>query len=231
MHEFPRTDEKKLSFHGARLIRGRHRIHPYPAMLHPLLVNWLIDEYADADDLIFDPFCGSGVTLVESGIKGHGSVGFDINPLALLIAKTKTRTYQKERLLREFNDLKKTLYSSEKADIPQIKNAGYWYSESVINDLGRIRRVLKDKPYKYKDFFTISFAFICRNQSYTRKGEFKKIPNESGEIGECEERSIREVLFTYPRHDRSFSGNRRADVQEQAAAGQYGKQDSLEYQI
>ena len=40
--------------------------------------------------LIFDPFCGSGVTLLESAVRGHDSIGFDINPLALLIAKTKT---------------------------------------------------------------------------------------------------------------------------------------------
>ena len=174
MQKFPRTDHKKLSFHGSHLITGRHRIHPYPAMLHPLLVGWLIDKYAHNHDLIFDPFCGSGVTLVEAGIKGHDSIGFDINPLALLIAKTKTQTYHKVQLLEEFNDLKDTVYCNKETDIPPIKNAYYWYSESVINDLGRIRQVLKNKPYIYKDFFTTSFAFICRNQSYTRNGEFKR---------------------------------------------------------
>ena len=44
----------------------------------------------------------------------------------------------------------------------------------MICDLGRIRYVLRRKPYQYKDFFTTNFAFICRDQSYTRKGEFKR---------------------------------------------------------
>ena len=174
MSVFPRIEQKELSFHGSKLLTGRHRIHPYPAMLHPLLVNWLLENFAAKDDVIFDPFCGSGVTLLESALRGHDSIGFDINPLALLIAKTKTRVYRKSRLLSEFNDLKDAVLNSVETDIPEVKNAQYWYSTSVIRDLGRIRHVLKTKPLKYRDFFTTGFAYVCRNQSYTRNGEFKR---------------------------------------------------------
>ena len=179
---YTRTEQKELSFYGEQLLRGRHRVHPYPAMLHPLLVDFLIDTYAEKEDVIFDPFCGSGVTLLQSGINGHESIGFDINPLALLIARAKIQTYREEKLLREFEDLKKTVYQNasplfnddDKIDVPKIKNRDYWYSKSVIDDLGRIRFVLKNNPYKCKDFFMANFAFICRDQSLTRKGEFKR---------------------------------------------------------
>lgn len=171
---YPRTRQKELSFRGEKLARGRHKIHPYPAMLHPLLVDFLIDKYAKEGDVIFDPFCGSGVTLVQSGIKGYKSIGIDINPLALLIAKTKTQRYVKKRLLEEFSDLKEATVSSKKIDVPEIKNIDYWYSKKVINDLGRIRFVLKNKDYKYRNFFMTNFAFVCRDQSFTRKGEFKR---------------------------------------------------------
>ena len=174
MSEFPRIEQKELSFQGSKLLTGRHRIHPYPAMLHPLLVNWLLENFAAKDDVIFDPFCGSGVTLLESAVRGHDSIGFDINPLALLISKTKTRVYRKSRLLTEFNDLKDAVLNSVETDIPEVKNAQYWYSTSVIRDLGRIRHVLNTKPFKYRDFFTTGFAYVCRNQSYTRNGEFKR---------------------------------------------------------
>lgn len=191
MCAYPRTEKKELSFRGEQLLRGRHKIHPYPAMLHPLLVSHLIDSYAKKDNVIFDPFCGSGVTLVQSGVKGYESVGFDINPLALLIAKTKTRKYQNKLLLKEFNDLKKIvcentipLFNRDKTDIPRIKNMGYWYSESVTNDLGGIRYALKNKSYKYKDFFMTNFAFVCRNQSLTRNGEFKRYRIKEEKIAE-----------------------------------------------
>ncbi len=181
MFEYPRTDQKELSFHGEQLLRGRHRIHPYPAMIHPLLVNFLIEKYAKREDVVFDPFCGSGVTLLESKIKGHDSFGLDINPMALLIARAKTQMYERKKLLEEFEDLTEalskgtdSLFDSYQTDIPQIKNMDYWYSEEVVNDLGKIRWVLKNRSYKYRDFFIAIFAFICRNQSFTRNGEFKR---------------------------------------------------------
>ena len=181
MSPYTRTEEKALSFRGEQLLRGRHRIHPYPAMLHPLLVNFLIDVYGREGDVVFDPFCGSGVTLLQAAINGYESIGFDINPLAVLIARAKTTTYRNEKLIEEFNDLKDSvhrntlpLFGDDRRDIPPIKNREHWYSKSVANDLGSIRYVLKNKPYQYQDFFLTSFAFVCRNQSFTRNGEFKR---------------------------------------------------------
>lgn len=171
---FKRIVKKELSFAGEPLIRGRHKIHPYPAMLHPLLVDFLIKEFANRNNIIFDPFCGSGVTLLQAGINDHEAIGFDINPLALLIAKVKSTKYKIDDLKKNFEKHKKDLEKNKKIDIPKINNIDYWYSEKVKDDLGNIRYVLKNNDYKYKDFFIVCFALICRNQSYTRKNEFKR---------------------------------------------------------
>lgn len=183
---FKRTVKKELSFAGEPLTRGRHKIHPYPAMLHPLLVDFLIKEFANKDDVIFDPFCGSGVTLLQAGINNHEAFGFDINPLALLIAKVKTTKYNIDDLKKDFEKLKNDLEKNKKLDIPEINNIDYWYSEEVKNDLGNIRYVLKNNEYKYKDFFIVCFAFICRNQSYTRNGEFKRYRIKQEKIKDTE---------------------------------------------
>lgn len=179
---YPRTKKSNLCFSGEPLLQGRHRIHPYPAMLHPLLVNFLIDKYTRKGDIIFDPFCGSGVTCLQSGINGHKSIGFDINPMALLIAKAKTQSYDNNLLYKEFEHLMSFIRKSDRADIPNIKNVDYWYSEGVIADLGRIRYALKNDLYQYKTFFVASFAFICRDQSLTRNGEFKRYRIEKQKI-------------------------------------------------
>jgi len=191
---YPQTIQKELSFEGERLTRGRHKIHPYPAMLHPLLVDYLIDKYAKKDDIIFDPFCGSGVSLLQSGLKGYKSIGFDINPLALLIAKTKTQKYNKKRLLEEFNVLKEKLAKNKKTDIPEIKNIDYWYSKDVINDLGKIRYIITNNNYRYKDFFITAFAFVCRNQSLTRNGEFKRYRIKEEKIKLAENKVIEKFI-------------------------------------
>ncbi|MCK9319573.1 DNA methyltransferase [Methanoculleus sp.] len=171
---YKKTIQKELSFAGEKLTRERHKIHPYPAMLHPLLVNYLIKKYAKDNDTIFDPFCGSGVTLLQSALNNHSSIGFDINPLSLLIAKVKSDKYDIKKLKEEFDDFKKSILKNKKTDIPEIKNIDYWYTKEVIEDLGKVRFILKNKKYKYNDFFIITFAYICRNQSLTRNGEFKR---------------------------------------------------------
>jgi site-specific DNA-methyltransferase (cytosine-N4-specific) len=60
---YKRTQQKELSFAGENLMRGRHKIHPYPAMLHPLLVDFLLEKYANKGDVVFDPFCGHCGTI------------------------------------------------------------------------------------------------------------------------------------------------------------------------
>lgn len=188
--KYPRTLKNSLSFSGEPLLQGRNRIHPYPAMLHPLLVGFLIDKYARKEDVIFDPFCGSGVTCLQAVIKGHKSIGFDINPMALLIAKAKTKSYNSNLLNQEFDRLMSSIRKIDKVDIPSIKNIDYWYSDGVISDLGKIRYSLKNGLYMYKDFFVATFAFICRNQSLTRNGEFKRYRIEERKIKEAKNEVI-----------------------------------------
>jgi len=193
---YKRIVKKELSFVGEKLLRERHRIHSYPAMLHPLLVDFLLQKYAKKNDVVFDPFCGSGVTLLQASINGYKSIGFDINPLALLVAKVKTQKYDVGLLSDEFRDFKTEIIKSRKVDIPEIKNLNYWYLKDVIRDLGRIRNVLKNKNYKYRDFFIVTFAYICRNQSLTRNGEFKRYRIKETKIKSFENR-VFEKLFKH----------------------------------
>ncbi len=143
-------------------------------MLHPLLVDYFIEKYVESGSVILDPFCGSGVTLLQGIMHGHDVVGFDINPIALLISKAKTTIYDEEMLLGEFSDLRKTIIRQRAVDVPRIRNIDTWYDPRIVTDLGRIRHVLKRKSYRYSSFFTACFALICRNQSFTRNGEFKR---------------------------------------------------------
>ena len=67
-----------------------HGLHQYPARLHPAIVSAAIKKFPRTD-LVIDPFMGSGTVLVESTLNGKNSLGFDINPFAVFLAKVKTR--------------------------------------------------------------------------------------------------------------------------------------------
>jgi len=56
-----------------------HRLHPYKGKFIPQLVEYFLDDHIDnfkkeiyfkAGDIILDPFCGSGTTLVQSNELG-----------------------------------------------------------------------------------------------------------------------------------------------------------------
>ncbi|HLA05338.1 MAG TPA: DNA methyltransferase, partial [Syntrophales bacterium] len=67
-----------------------HCFHPYPAMMIPQVARRIIENYGNKSEVLFDPYCGTGTSLVEANLRGINAIGTDINPLARLIASTKT---------------------------------------------------------------------------------------------------------------------------------------------
>ena len=53
----------------------------------PQIPRNLILRYSKEKDLVLDPMCGCGTTLVECKLTGRNAIGFDINPCALELAK------------------------------------------------------------------------------------------------------------------------------------------------
>lgn len=63
--------------------------HPSPKPLAAMLR--LIGTYTDPDDLILDPFCGSGTTLVAAKMLGRRFIGIDIEKKYCNIAEERLR--------------------------------------------------------------------------------------------------------------------------------------------
>lgn len=64
-----------------------YKMHKYFARRPQNVFASLIQNYSAPNDIIFDPFCGGGVTLVEGAALGRHIVANDINPLAAFISK------------------------------------------------------------------------------------------------------------------------------------------------
>lgn len=77
-----------------------HSIHRYSGKFIPQIAKQAIQLLTNDGDLILDPYCGSGTTLLESALQNRKSIGIDLNPLATLISKVKT-TPIKQRIINE----------------------------------------------------------------------------------------------------------------------------------
>ncbi len=157
-----------------------HCYHNYPAMMIPQIANRLIGFYGKNAKTLFDPYCGTGTSLVEANLAGINALGTDLNPMARLIAEAKTTIIKLQILdlyLKEFNDFLFLLnFGIKKTNIitPDFKNVDFWFKVETKNQLANISQFInKIDDEKVKKFFLVAFSETVREVSLTRNSEFK----------------------------------------------------------
>ncbi len=157
-----------------------HCYHSYPAMMIPQIARKLIKSYGDGSKLLFDPYCGTGTSLVEANIQGIDAIGTDLNPLARLIAETKTAKINIQVLdmyLNEFNNFCFSLnFGLKNPSIvaPKFDNIDFWFGENVQKELSVVKHFIEEiQETDIRDFFYVAFSETVRECSFTRNGEFK----------------------------------------------------------
>jgi DNA modification methylase len=78
-----------------------HRLHPYLGKFVPQLVEVFLHRYAVPGQLVWDPFAGSGTTLVEANAFGARAAGCDISAFNCLLTRVKIGSYEPAALLSD----------------------------------------------------------------------------------------------------------------------------------
>jgi len=124
-------------------------IHFHPCRFASQVPAALIGLLSKPGDLILDPFCGSGTTLVEAQRLGRSSRGIDLNPIAVLASKAKTLSRPASVITSYISGLKReaslhldkqlsTLQTIMEPKIPDSVQIDKWYVPSVAEHLGRL---------------------------------------------------------------------------------------------
>jgi len=67
-----------------------HGLFPYRGKFHPQLIKGIMNIIGlRRGDVVLDPMTGSGTTNIEASVVGVDSIGFDMNPFAVFMAKAK----------------------------------------------------------------------------------------------------------------------------------------------
>jgi hypothetical protein len=134
-----------LDFDAAGHLYATHALHAFAARCPPQLVRWAIERYSATGDVVLDPMCGSGTTLVEAALCGRVPWGADIDPLARLLAMAKA-TLLDPRLLLAAGTMveqrlgKRDLDASWRPEIPGLER---WFRADVAADLARLRGAIQ----------------------------------------------------------------------------------------
>lgn len=153
--------------------RRMHNIHAYPAKFPAFITTKAIHK-AEENNIsvktVADIFCGCGTVAFETVRSGKNFWGCDINPVATLIAETKSNVYQDEQL-QDFYDRIIAAYNTCNVDksnrIYFNERIQYWFDEEHIDNLLKLRSsiylVVDDELYR--NFFLCAFSNILKSCS------------------------------------------------------------------
>ncbi len=114
-----------------------HSLHPYLGKFIPQLVEVFLERYFRPGDCVYDPFAGSGTTLVEANAYGCDAIGADISAFNCLLARVKTAEYHSFGQLELA--LEGALQQALESGPPEGARASSWlekwYSEHALAEL------------------------------------------------------------------------------------------------
>ena len=123
-------------------------IHPFPARMAPEVAFAVVGESARAMRVL-DPMCGSGTVLSLGVHHGHKVTGYDIDPLAVLMARVATQPVDTDAV----SDLaEECLTTARRARVTDGRwsddetraFARYWFGDRQRTQLVRLSRAVND---------------------------------------------------------------------------------------
>lgn len=150
-----------------------HRIHSYPAKFPAFIASKAFHFAKERNTKVrkvADIFCGCGTTAFEASKMGIEFWGCDINPVATMIAKAKSLSYQSNKIKAYFDKIKE-VYSLTESPIrfsAADQRLQYWYRPNQLKDLLRLKIAIEQvipPNSRYRLFFLCAFSNILKAAS------------------------------------------------------------------
>jgi tRNA G10 N-methylase Trm11 len=141
-------------------------IHPFPARMAPEIVFKELKGLR-SPKLILDPMSGSGTVLRASAELGHRGIGFDVDPLAVLMSRVWTTPFDVSRLRGTAEKLVREAKRVRGERLPWIDNCPetrnyirFWFRPKQIRSLRRLSFVLAGKSGAIADALRVALSRI-----------------------------------------------------------------------
>lgn len=165
-----------LDFDGFNTLFATHGLHSYAAKCPPPLVKYGIHYYSKPGEFVLDPMAGSGTTLVQSRLMGRHAIGFDIDPLARLIARVKATPIADDEIAAAYSEVKSNTEQDirllrsiitpsavrHRARPPNFPKRDYWFTPSVSEALALLSFHINTTTMSglCRDFLWVAFSSL-----------------------------------------------------------------------
>jgi DNA modification methylase len=156
-----------------------HNYHSFPAKFPPELPRSFILELTNPKEIVLDPMLGSGTTILEAFLCNRHAVGFDIDPLALLISKVKTSSPDLDKLCEYGSQVLAKAKASLQNEQPRLHDnlqvkwdtktktfVDYWFLPQTQLELLALSQEIEQIPEtEVKEFLELAFSSIIITKS------------------------------------------------------------------
>ncbi|ASJ54448.1 hypothetical protein BP422_13315 [Brevibacillus formosus] len=230
--------QEDLNYSGANnfssFFSSNSNLHTYPAKAVPNMIKSLLETLKNHYNVtkVLDPFTGSGTVALEAKVLGLDFCGSDLNPLAVLLARTKVLSI--ENTSATIDDLYTFLKHIRSPDIyepyyniEKFERINFWFKEKNIEELSFIKHKIKIFLRKQNNLFVETYALILftafsstiRAVSLTRNNEFKlyrmspsDIKKHNVDAFEIFEKNAKNLLQMLKEANESFLNNSTAEI-------------------
>ncbi|PGM95305.1 DNA methyltransferase [Bacillus cereus] len=184
--------ELNLDYSGennyASFLSSTSNVHSYPAKAVPNMIFDLLENISNQYKVnsVLDPFVGSGTTAVEAKYMGIDFYGSDLNPLAILLSRTKvlnlTNPISTMKTIKDFlMHLQDGYDNAENINMVSFQNIEYWFKKKNIRELSYLKSSISEFLIKrsldireeYALILCTAFSSTIRMSSLSRNSEFK----------------------------------------------------------
>ncbi len=147
---------------------GINHFHWYPATFPSAIPGTLIPILSSPGDIVVDPFSGSSTTGIEAVRLGRNIIGFDTNPVAVLLSRAKHYFPTKSSIYKEFKYDEYTndwpLMPSPKTLHPQEEELLQWYHPRTYKELlYLLEKISKIKNSKLRESMQAVLSSILKS--------------------------------------------------------------------